>query len=222
MASLVRLHTRPPSHPQLQRWGNKSSWQECMEVYKKMHHPQTALTLTSKHDISPSCYERYSQYVPCVLVDLPGWGSRSIESPPAWLRLLAGGRITSSTVSGRNLLKLNQTFTICNLLSSFCHPLKPCNLTQAHHSFLWQFWWAADYFGSCYKLAGHWALGRPPLPHRSLTLGQYWWAHGSTPHQLSSSTSVLHRISLSHRWWWFYPKLVKIWCIVRWDRVMRN
>ena len=125
-----------------------------MEVYKQMHRPQTALTSlsTSKQDMSPSCYERYLQYVPCVLVDLPGGGSRSIESPPAWLRLLAGGRIPSSTVSGRYLLKLNQTFTI----SSFCHPLKLCNLTRAHHTFLWQaiLLLMGHYFGSCYKSAG--------------------------------------------------------------------
>ena len=128
MASLVRLHTRPPSHPQLEGWGNKSSWQECMEVYKQMHRPQdSAYNLsTSEHDISPSCYERYLQYVPCVLVDLPGGGPGRIESPPAWLWLLAGGRIPSSTVSGRNLLKLNQTIRSLQsaVLFSFCHPLK--------------------------------------------------------------------------------------------------
>ena len=146
------------------RMGNKSSWQECMKVYKQMHRPQdSAYNLsTSEHDISPSCYEGYLQYVPCVLVDLPGGGPGRIESPSTWLWFLAGGRIPSGTVSGGNLLKLNKTFTIWSTLSSFCHPLKPCNLTtRAHHTFLWQFYfWWGHYFATCYKLAGQAPLSR--------------------------------------------------------------
>ena len=137
-----------------------------------MHRPQdSAYNLsTSKHDISPSCYERYLQYVPCVLVDLPGGGSRSIESPPAWLRLLAGGRIPSSTVSGRNLLKLNQTFTIWSALF-FLPPIKALQTYNKgpSHLFVAILLLMGHYFGSCYKSAGQaFSLS---LEHRSLTLG---------------------------------------------------
>ena len=165
------------------RMGNKSSWQECMEVYKQMHRPQdSAYNLsTSEHDISPSCYERYLQYVPCVLVDLPGGGPGRIESPPAWLWLLAGGRIPSSTVSGRNLLKLNQTFTIWSALF-FLPPIKALQTYNKgpSHLFVAILLLMGHYFGSCYKSAGQaFSLSRAPIID-SWALGQYWWAHGST------------------------------------------
>ena len=217
-----------PDPPRIHSWKDGGINQADKNVWKYTSRcivRRTGLTTlsTSEHDISPSCYGRYLQYVPCVLVDLPGGGPGRIESPSTWLWFLAGGRIPSGTVSGGNLLKLNKTFTIWSTLSSFCHPLKPCNLTtRAHHTFLWQFyfWWGIILAVVINR------PGRPSLSleHRSLTLG----LSGNidepmAPRYLpSSSPGALHPSlsqSLEGVLSW---TLVKIWCIVKWNRVMRN
>ena len=166
MASLVRLHTRPPSHPQLQS-KDKSKLEENVWKYTSRriicrHHLQRALSINKTWHRHHVCIEGYLQYVACVLVDLPWWGARSIESPPAWFGLFAGGGIPPSPVSGRNLLKLNQTFTISTFLLSLATLQRPITI---HNS-------TVDRVGIILAVVKNWAApGRPPLSHRSLTLG---------------------------------------------------
>ena len=139
-----------------------------MEVYKQTNHLQTprlqrALSINKTWHRHHVCIEGgYLQYVACVLVDLPWWGARSIESPPAWFGLFAGGGISPSPVSGRNLLKLNQTFTILTFLLSLATLQRPITI---HNS-------TVDRVGIILAVVKNWAApGRPPLSHRSLTLG---------------------------------------------------
>ena len=71
------------------------------------------------------------------------------------------------------------------------------------------------YFGSCYKSAGqafslsstdHWLLGS-----RAILMSP--WLHATSHHHPSLSQSLEGVLSWT---------LVKIWCIVKWNRVMRN
>ena len=135
-----------------------------MEVYKQTNHLQTPLTTCSIHQqnmASSSCLHWGILTICCVCTCRSSL-VRSLEyrEPTRMVQTLCRWQNTPEPRIGKKSPETKPN--VYNLDFSF----KPCNLTKTHHNS------TVDRVGIILAVVKNWAApGRPPLSHRSLTLG---------------------------------------------------